>query len=283
MNAWEIELQRFTEFGREPTRERYLAQFDPQATLRHPGMTEPAHLDKIAEFIDQSLALWPEYHHTPVYWAVNGETLFVETSNSAVVNGRRLDWSAANVITLHGDHVFRGRSYYDRAAVFAQIDPAPDARPNAHVSLLAGAAAQGASPSDDEAYKRKVYEDFVLPYVENWKRPDPKRFKAFYAPDARMINPGFERPISPDELEAFYVAQEAENPGLQLRLETFAIAPDLVFFEWTAWRDVAGQRFEFPVVDRFRLRDMCAVDAVAYYDLMELAALRQSLMALEPQ
>src|SRR5580658_3595310 len=114
MQPWEIVLERFAEFGRAPTKEKYLAQFDPAMTLRHPGMPAPIGLAEIAGFMAKSLAQYEDYRHTPIYWAVNGETLFVETANTAVVGGQQLTWSQANVITIKGEHIVRGRSHYDR-------------------------------------------------------------------------------------------------------------------------------------------------------------------------
>jgi limonene-1,2-epoxide hydrolase len=282
MQPWEIVLERFAEFGRAPTKEKYLAQFDPAMTLFHPGMAAPIGLDQIPEFIDKSLSQWTDYRHTPIYWAVNGETMFVETANSAQVGDRKLTWSQSNIMTIKGEHIVRGRSNYDRAEVFAQVDPAGPAKPNAHVTLLDGATPMGASASDDGTYVARLEEAFVRPYIENWKHPDPQRFKDFYASGARMINPGFERAIGPDELAEFYINQPADHPGVNMRLENWAAAPGgVLFFEWAAQREVGGRLFEFPVVDRFRLNDMLAVDAVAYYDLMSLEKLVLEVRALE--
>lgn len=115
-------------------------------------------------------------------------------------------------------------------------------RPNAHVRLLEGAAPHGSTPSDSEAYAAEVYERIVAPYAENGKDPDPLKFQQFYAPDARMINPGFERPLRREELPGYYSALKSQIRDLQLHLERWAVAPELLFIEWTITGEIAGQR-----------------------------------------
>ncbi len=41
VKASEIVLQRFADFGAAPTKTRHVAQFDPETTLRHPGIAVP--------------------------------------------------------------------------------------------------------------------------------------------------------------------------------------------------------------------------------------------------
>jgi ketosteroid isomerase-like protein len=277
MQPWEIVLKRFLEFGGAPTTARYLAQFDPEATLRHPGMAAPVGLGGIAQFIERSLEQFPDYRHTAVYWAVNGDTLFVETVCSVVAQGRLFAWPAMQHITIRGERIVRGHSHYDRSEMLPPTDPNSGRKDsNVHLSVLVGAIPRGAASTDDPAQVEKLYRQFVLPYVGNWKHPDPQRFNEFYAADARIINPGFERPIGPQELASLYATENAANPGTRRRLETWAVAGDLVFLQWTATWEVAGRVFELPVCERFTLRNGLAVQAVGYYDLITLAEMKAS-------
>jgi ketosteroid isomerase-like protein len=264
-------------FGGAPTTARYLAQFDPEATLRHPGMAAPVGLGGIAQFIERSLEQFPDYRHTAVYWAVNGDTLFVETVCSVVAQGRLFAWPAMQHITIRGERIVRGHSHYDRSEMLPPTDPNSGRKDsNVHLSVLVGAIPRGAASTDDPAQVEKLYRQFVLPYVGNWKHPDPQRFNEFYAADARIINPGFERPIGPQELASLYATENAANPGTKRRLETWAVAGDLVFLQWTATWEVAGRVFELPVCERFTLRNGLAVQAVGYYDLITLAEMKAS-------
>jgi hypothetical protein len=115
--------------------------------------------------------------------------------------------------------------------------------------------------------------------VENWQNPDPEKFKEFYAPNAIMINPGFERPLRPHELAGYYTDLKAQIPDLQLHLETWAASPGLLFCEWTATGTFNGKPMRLGVVDRFTLKDMRAVEGVAYFDALALRALADPALA----
>jgi ketosteroid isomerase-like protein len=280
MQPWEIVLKRYLEFGGAPTKARYLAQFDPDATLRHPGMAAPVGLDGITAFIERSLAQFPDYRHAAVYWAVNGDTLFVETVCSVVAQGRLFEWPAMQHITIRGERNVRGHSHYDRSEMLPPGDPNSGRRDsNVHLGILVGAIPAGASSADDPAHAESVYEKFVRPYVENWKHPDPQRFKDFYAEDGRMIVPGLDQPIGREDLANFYATEIAAHPGIKRRFETWAVAGNLAFMQWTAIWEAAGRVFELPVCERFTLRDELAVEAVGYYDLITLAEMKGAVAA----
>ena len=280
MQPWEIVLKRYLAFGGAPTKARYLAQFDPEATLRHPGMAAPVDLDGITQFIERSLEQFPDYRHTAVYWAVNGDTLFVETVCSVVAQGRLVAWPAMQHITMRGERIVRGHSHYDRSEMLPPTEPNSGRKDsNVHLGVLVGAIPRGASSADDPAHADKLHRQFVQRYAENWKNPNSPRFMDFYAADALIINPGFERPIGPQELTGLYEAENAANPGTSRRLESWAVAGDLVFLQWTATWEMAGRVFELPVCERFTLREGLAVEAVGYYDLITLAEMRASAQA----
>lgn len=280
MKPWERFLEKYTAFGQAPTREGHAQLFDPGATVLHPGMPEPMPADQYVDFIAQGLKRLPDFHLIPVHWAVNGDTLFVEARNTATVGGRSIVWPATYVVTLGEDLVVRAHAYYDRTEALAHFEPGLAATgPNAHVTVLEGAASHGSSASDDDAYAAQVYKRIVVPYAENGKHPDPQKFQEFYAPDARMINPGFERPLRRDELAGYYTGLTAAIRDLQLRLERWAVAPGLLFIEWTVTGEIAGKPFELANTDRFTLRDMLAVEGVAYFDNLTLRELTEPHLA----
>lgn len=275
MKPWEKFLEKYRAFGQHPTRESHAALFDPAATILHPGMGEPMAMERYVDFIAQGLKRLPDFHLIPAHWAVNGDTVFVEARNTAVVRGQPIVWPATYVVTLRGEMVIRGHAYYDRTEVLSHFEPALTAHaPNAHVSVLEGASAHGSSASgSDDAYAAAVYERIVLPYAENWKHPDPEKFKDFYAPDSRMINPGFERPLGRSELAGYYNGLLTQIPDLRLQLERWAVAPGLLFTEWTVSGTIRGKRFALANTDRFSLRDLLAVEGVAYFDGLALREL----------
>jgi hypothetical protein len=280
MKPWERFLEKYTTFGLQPTKESHAQLFAPDAIIRHPGMAEPMPADQYVDFIAQGLKRLPDFHLIPVHWAVNGDTIFVEARNTATVGGLSIVWPATYVVTLREEMVIRGHAYYDRTEALAHFEPGLATEgPNAHVVVLEGAAPHGASASDSDAYAAQVYERIVAPYAENGKHPDPQKFPEFYAADARMINPGFERPLRRDELVGYYTGLMTQVADLQLRLERWAVAPGLLFIEWTVTGAIAGQPFALANTDRFTLRDLLAVEGVAYFDNLALRALTEPQLA----
>src|SRR5215469_6948282 len=267
MKDWEIFLEKYRTFGDEPSRATHARLFAPDATIRHPGMREPMPAVRYVDFIVEGLKRLPDFHLIPIHWAVNGDTIFVEARNTAIVNGKPIEWPATYVVTLRGEMVVRGHAYYDRSEVLTHFDTTvSSARPNAHAALLKHEAPQGSSPIEDDKYASEVYRKIVAPYAANGKDPDPAGFQPFYAADAEMINPGFERPLRREELPAYYTALKSQIRNLQLRLERWAVRPGMLFIEWTVTGEVAGKPLILPNTDRFTLREMLATEGVAYFD-----------------
>lgn len=274
MKGWEIFLQKYRAFGDKPSRESHARLFAPEATIRHPGMREPMPAAHYVDFMVEGLKRLPEFHLIPIHWAVNGDTIFVEARNTAIVNGQPIEWPATYVVTLRGEMVVRGHAYYDRSEVLMHFDAALSSRrPNAHRTLLANAAPQGTLSIEDDAYANEVYRKIVAPYAANGKDPEPAGFQRFYTEDAGMINPGFERPLRRDELPAYYNALKSQIRNLQLHLERWAARPGMLFIEWTVTGEVAGKRLVLPNTDRFQLREMLATEGVAYFDDLAVRAL----------
>jgi len=124
-------LERFFRFGAAPSVAHYLDLFDPEATLFDSGMPRPIRVPEIPEHIGGILRLVPDFRMTPERWRARGTTLFVEASNQASLGGRPLRWHSVYCMDLAGDHVLRGRRYYDRRPLFATLNPALPALPAA--------------------------------------------------------------------------------------------------------------------------------------------------------
>jgi len=273
MKPWERFLEKYAAFGMAPSVERYVDLFDADATLLHPGMKSPIGRDQVAQFIERALKRLPAFRFMPIHWNFSGDTIFVEARNSAEVNGKPIAWPSIYRIVLREDRVLHGRAFCDRAEVLAHLDPSrASGGVNAHSRLLDGAMPGGASGSDRDV-SAELHDRFVKPYAENWKNPDPARFVDFYRPQARMINPGFERPLGTAELPQYYRSLIADTPGLSLRLERWAGSPNLLFCEWTATGRIGGRQMTLSLVDRFTLDGFQAVEGVAYFDRLELLAM----------
>jgi ketosteroid isomerase-like protein len=280
MKDWEIFLDKYRAFGDQPSRETHARLFASDATIRHPGMKEPMPAARYVDFIVEGLKRLHDFHLIPIHWAVNGDTIFVEARNTAVVNGHPIEWPATYVVTLRGEMVVRGHAYYDRSEVLMHFDAALSSpRPNAHRALLSHETPQRSSPIENEAYASAVYQKIVTPYAANGKDPVPAGFQQFYTADAGMINPGFERPLRRDELPAYYTALKSQIRNLQLHLERWAARPGMLFIEWTVTGEVRGQPLVLPNTDRFTLREMLATQGVAYFDDLAVRAMADRSLA----
>jgi hypothetical protein len=243
-------------------------------------MSQPMVAAEYVDFIVEGLKRLPEFHLIPIHWAVSGDTIFVEARNTAVVNSQPIEWPAIYVVTLREEMVIRGRPYYDRTEALASFEPAlNDNVPNAHTNMLRGVEPYGSSGAEDQAYEREVYEKIVAPYAANGKDPDPLVFQQFYTDDARMINPGFKRPLRRDQLPDYYKSLKAQIHNLQLHLGRWAVASGLLFIEWTLTGEIGGRGMVLPNCDRFTLRDMLATEGVAYFDNLALRALFEPELA----
>src|SRR5947209_15615080 len=85
-------FERFSEFGARPSVAGYLAMFEPDGTVLHPGMPRPLDGPDIEAFITAALAAVPDFQLTPVRWAGHGDTVFVEARNTGTVSGRVAEW-----------------------------------------------------------------------------------------------------------------------------------------------------------------------------------------------
>ncbi|HKU23924.1 MAG TPA: nuclear transport factor 2 family protein [Candidatus Sulfotelmatobacter sp.] len=281
MKPWEIFLDKYRTFGEKPSRDTHARLFAPDATIAHPGMAAPMPAPRYVDFIAEALTRLGDFHLIPVHWAANANTLFVEARNTAVVNDKPVEWPATYVVTLAEDGmVTRARAYYDRTEILMHFEPElMTNHPNAHVRLLERATVHGGAADDNPKDAAQVYARMVRPYAENGRHPDPVKFQQFYTPDAKMINPGFERPLRRDELPGYYKMLMSQIRNLQLHLERWAVAPRLLFVEWTVTGEIAGQPFLLPNTDRFTLRDMLATEGVAYFDELAVRALVDPTLA----
>ncbi|HJU10782.1 MAG TPA: nuclear transport factor 2 family protein [Candidatus Binataceae bacterium] len=281
MKPWERFLEKYVAFGQKPSRESHARLFAPDAVIFHPGMPAPMPASHYVDFIVAGLRRLADFHLIPTHWAVNGDTIFVEARNTAIVNRRPVVWPATYVVTLREEMVVRGHAHYDRTELLAHFEPElANNVPNPHTLLLEGAAAYGGAVDDDPAYAASVHEKIVAPYIENGLRPDPQRFKQFYAPEAQMINPGFERPLRRDELAGYYTSLTHQIEGLQLHLERWAVSRGLLFMQWTVTGKIAGQQLRLANADRFTLdSNLLATEGVAYFDNLMLRAMLEPALA----
>ncbi len=117
-------IERFAEFGENPSPERYEALFDPTAgVVFHPGMVEPLPRTRVGEYMAHILETFPGFRFEVAAWSAVEDRVFVETVASATLDGRPITWPAMYSITLRGDRALFGRAYFDRVPMLARISP----------------------------------------------------------------------------------------------------------------------------------------------------------------
>jgi ketosteroid isomerase-like protein len=271
---WQGFLTRFSDFGNDPTPERYLNLFDPQGTVQHPGMARALTRAEIPGFIGTALSTMPDFRLRPVYGCARGEVLFVEAASSGTVRGTHVTWPAMYCVNLHGDRVIRGRAYYDRAAVLSGFEPDLAGRRNeAHARALSDEAAGDDGSSGLHVDAPAIETELVEPYVANWRAPRAERFPEFYAHDGRLLVPGVPHALSGDAIADYYRDRLAETQNLQLRCETRMARASRVFFEWRMTGSIAGRSFDFGAAECLTLDGNRIVEGISYFDTLSLRSL----------
>ena len=115
-------VARFAKFGEAPTVERYVHLFTDDGTVQHPGMPRPLVGQEIQDFISGVLSAMPDFKLRPSGWGARDDIVFVEAQSAGSLGDRFASWPAIYCVQLRGDQVVRGRSFYDRADVFAQLE-----------------------------------------------------------------------------------------------------------------------------------------------------------------
>jgi len=249
-------LEKFRAFGEQPSLERYMLLFHPEATLFDSGMERPLTVPEIPDNIRAVLALVPDFRFEIVRWRFRDDTLFVEAANSATLAGAPIEWGSVYCMTLDGDQVRRGRRYYDRAPLFARLNPDAPAPPafTPHAEAV------------PPPVKGRKLEQWVEDYTALWQRPDPARFAEFYADDGVILNPGMERPIERREIPSYYRFLLTVVPDLTMERVCWAGDDACLMIEWLGRGHAAGSPLTLPVVDRWLLHEGLASEGVAYFD-----------------
>jgi hypothetical protein len=277
---WEGFLAKFSQFGRDPTPARYLDLFDAEGSVQHPGMPRPLAGGEIRSFISTVLSAMPDFRLRPVRWCARDDTLFAEAASSGTVNGAHTTWPAIYCLTLRGNRVIRGRSYYDRAAVLSRPEPGlADGREEADALARIEEASAEASRNGDHFDVPEIHANLIEPYIDNWRDPQPERFADFYAPAGCLSAPGVPGKLSGDDIVRHHRAELAKMDGLQRHCQTWAARRGLVFFEWRMAGSMAGRRFDIGAAERLTLDGFRITESASYFDTLSLEAVRDQSVA----
>ncbi len=158
MSGGEVDrfVARFAQFGASPSVERYLALFHPDATLFDSGMERPLVVAEIPAHIEGILRLVPDFRMAPQRFRFRAPTLFVEAHNRATLAGSAIEWPSVYCMDLKGDHVLRGRRYYDRRPLFARLSAEVAERPRFEADPPSPGCTLAARPLAEAALRRRV-------------------------------------------------------------------------------------------------------------------------------
>jgi hypothetical protein len=266
-------LKRFSRFGRQPTVEGYVDLFEPNGTVQHPGMPRPLSGEQIQKFISAVLALMPDFRLQPVAWCSHGDIVFVEAMTSGSVREAHATWPAIYCVKLNGDRVVTGRSYYDRAGVFSQLQ---GERPSQFEERVPGASV-GAPKAGDGGDIEKVIEEFVRPYVEAWRAPEKHRILDFYTQTGSILIPAGERVPREDVVPTR--VEIADVGTLRQHCEAYAVCTHDVFFHWRITGSLDGRPFEVGAAERVTLDGLKIADGAMYFDRISIEAVRDPSLA----
>jgi hypothetical protein len=256
-------LKRFEHFGSEPSAERYLALFHPEATLFDDGMEHPIGVAEIPAHIEGVLALVKGFRMQPERWRARGRHVMVEAYNHGEVAGHAVSWRAVYRIELEGSRVRDGRRYFDRAALLAVVDPAtPSVTPRLAPDAPETRAPAGAVPGCALAPA-----DFVNACADAWREGRPETLASLYREDGSIVLPGLAALGGPS-LGAAYRKLALLLGGARLTPRAWTGDDALLFIEWEG--DLAGGA-RFGAIERFDRTGGLALASRWYFETGALA------------
>jgi hypothetical protein len=239
-------VRRFVAFGEGPTVKPYVDLFTVDGTVQHPGMPRPLVGQEIRDFISAVLSTMPDFELRLSRWCSRGDVAFAEAQSSGGLGDRFASWPAIYCVQLRGDRVVRGRSFYDRADVFAQLErkenhKAPTPVDPATMPLLAKAAS-----GDTE-----IEEDVSRRYAEAWAKPNARRIADFFDAAGSGMAPG----TGPLDPEALVHHREGlfDKGTLRQRCQHYAAQVGCAFFQWELAGTVDREPFSAVAAERISL------------------------------
>lgn len=117
-------------------------------------------------------------------------------------------------------------------------------------------------------------QDFVTKFAAAWATRDSDAFLALWHPDGVLHSPLVDRPIAGRELGRLNEAQKAAAPDVVWQLLDWTARGDVVIIEWQCTRQLAGSRFDWRGVDKFRIAAGKIIEERVYTDTAPLRAAR---------
>lgn len=265
-------VRQFARFGEHPRVEHYVALFAPAGTVQHPGMVRPLAGREIPDFISAVLSLMPDFELRPLRWCSRGDIAFVEAQSSGSIGDKHASWAAIYRVQLSGNQVLRGRSFYDRAEVFAQLERGEEPRysPSTESTAAASVVVPGAAGT-------AVEEGLSRRYADAWLNPDPEQIASFFSATGSAPAPGTERLTG----EALVHHRETlfDEGTLRQRCQDYATGRGCAFFHWELAGTIDDRPFAVPATERLSLDGPKVAKSRIYFDTLVFEGLRDPSVA----
>ena len=124
-------------------------------------------------------------------------------------------------------------------------------------------------------------QDFVTKFAAAWAARDGQAFLALWHPDGVLHSPLYNRPIAGREQGRLAEVVKEIAPEQVWQLLDWTQRGEVVIVEWQSTRMIAGKRFDWRGVDKFRIKEGKIVEERVYMDTAPLRAARSGGV-LEP-
>jgi len=276
-------VERFQDFGANPTPDKFDKLFEPTGTFWDAGMAAPelySQAQAVAKaFLRNASDLWVSVHR----WFVRQNWVYLLCDNVGTYHGCPLSYPAVYACRLHDGLICEARCYYDQARLVA---PLVGGLPLPPVYLPTWTPELVDTPALD-AREEVDPESFVRRYDALWHLDPaeiPSGLASCYNRDGIILNPGMIRPITKPEIPGLYETLLTAAPDLDPALQGWAGDSDSLCVEWlyrATGRGGGRGRLDLRVIDVFEFAGGGVQFGHAYYDSLTIAAASNADIARE--
>lgn len=264
-------VEKFSEFGAQPTPTALSQLFHPAGTLWDAGMRSPLSQRHIRAATERFLRNVSSVEIAVRRHFARENSVYLLTDNFVAYQGSQISYPAVYTCRLRDGLIVEGRCFYDQARLLAPVIGGtltlPAYRPSWEPAL-AGAPAASAGVDVEPA-------SFVAHYDALWHADNAEvgmGLASCYNSNGMILNPGMTRPITKPEIPGYYAMLLAAVPDLDPKLEGWAGDGAALCVEWL-YRGAGGDGrlpLATRVVDVFEFASGGVQFGHAYYDTLTI-------------
>jgi ketosteroid isomerase-like protein len=267
-------VERFQDFGSDPTPDKFDRLFHPTGTLWDAGMATAAPYSQARAVAGGFLRNASDLRVAVRRWFVRQDCVYLLSDNVGTYRGCQVSYPAVYACRLRDGLIAEARCYYDQARLVA---PVAGGIPLPPVYLPTWTPELADTPAVDECDEVNPA-SFVRRYDELWHLEPaniPFGLASCYNRDGKILNPGMIRPIAKPEIPGFYEMMLAAAPDLTPELHGWAGDAESLCIEWVyraANRPGRREALELRVIDVFEFAGGGVQFGYAYYDSLTIVA-----------